>query len=201
MTTSMTRGQLFSRGAKGGAALLVAGTSLVQFVDGAAAEPLSTTDLAYGRLVVGAELLASDFYTQAIAASNSSARVMKYLKRACANEQEHYQSVAGILSGAGVAPAVSADIDFAYPRGAFATQASILKLAQQLETIMLGTYLGAVGGMQSSSFKQGLAQIAACEAQHLSYMWTQNGMKAFNLSFPPALTIQQASAAMDAFTS
>lgn len=201
MTAAMTRGQLFSRGAKGGAALLVAGTSLVQFVDSAAADPLSTTDLAYGRLLVGAELLASDFYTQAIAASNSSSSVMKYLKRASANEQEHYQSVAGILSGAGVTPAVSSDIDFTYPKGAFASQASILKLAQQLETIMLGTYLGAVGGMQSSAFKQGLAQIAASEAQHLSYMWTRNGRKAFDVAFPPALTIDQASSAMDAFTS
>jgi hypothetical protein len=197
----MTRGQLFSRGAKGGATLLVAGTSLVQFVDSAAADPLSTTDLAYGRLLVGAELLASDFYTQAIAASNSSSSVMKYLKRAYANEQEHYRSVAGILSGAGVTPAVSSDIDFTYPNGAFGSQGSILKLAQQLETIMLGTYLGAVGGMQSSAFKQGLAQIASSEAQHLSYMWTRNGLKAFNVAFPPALTIDQASTAMDAFTS
>jgi hypothetical protein len=199
--TAITRRQLVSRGARGGAALLVAGTSLTQFTDAAAADPLSTADLAYGRLLVGAELLASDFYTQAIAASNSSANVMKYLKRAYANEQEHYQSVAGILSGAGVTPAVSSDIDFTYPRGAFASQASILKLAQQLETIMLGTYLGAVGSMQSSSFKQGLAQIAASEAQHLSYMSTKNGLKAFNIAFPPALTIDQASAAMDAFTS
>jgi hypothetical protein len=197
----MTRGQLFSRGAKGGAALLVAGTSLAQFVDSAAADPLSTTDLAYGRLLVGAELLASDFYTQAVAASNSRASVLKYLKKAYANEQEHYQSVAGILSGAGVTPAVSTDIDFTYPKGAFATEGSVLKLAQQLETIMLGTYLGAVGGMQTNSLKQGIAQIAASEAQHLSYMWTKNGGKAFSVAFPPALTIDQASAAMDAFAS
>jgi hypothetical protein len=197
----MTRRQLFSRSAQGGAVLLVAGTSLAQFADDAAADPLSTADLAYGRLLVGAELLASDFYTRAVAASNSSPSVMKYLKRAYANEQEHYRSVAGILSDAGVTPAVSSDIDYMYPRGAFASQASILKLAQQLETIMLGTYLGAVGGMQSGSFKQGLAQIAASEAQHLSYMWTKNGLKAFNAAFPAALTIDQASAAMDAFTS
>jgi hypothetical protein len=196
----MTRAQLFSRGAKGGAGLLVAGTALAHFADSAAADPLSTADLAYARLLVGAELLASDFYNQAIAASNSSPSVMKYLKRAYANEQEHYQSVAGILSGAGVTPAVSADIDFSYPKGTFASQASILKLAQQLETTILGTYLGAVGGMQSNAFKQGLAQIAASEAQHLSYMWVRNGGRAFSVSFPPALTIAQASAAMDAFT-
>ena len=201
VSTALNRRQLFSRGARGGAALLVAGTALAQLADGAAADPLPSSDLAYGRLLVGAELLASDFYTQAIAASNSSPSVTKYLKRAYANEQEHYHSVAGILSGAGVTPAVSSDIDFTYPRGAFRSQASILGLAQQLETVMLGTYLGSVGGMQASSFKQGLAEIAACEAQHLSYMWTRNGRKAFNVAFPPALTIDQASAAMDAFTS
>jgi hypothetical protein len=201
VTASMTRSQLFSRGAKGGAALLVAGTALGQFVESAAADPLPAADLAYARLLVGAELLASDFYQQAVAASNSRPGVMRYLKKAYANEQEHYQSVAGILSGAGVTPAVSTDIDFSFPKDAFASQSSILKLAQVIETVVLGTYLGAVGGMQTNSLKQGVAQIAASEAQHLSYMWTQNGGKAFSIAFPPALTIDQASAAMDAFAS
>ena len=200
MTASMTRAQLFSRGAKGGAALLVAGTALSQFAESAAADPLPASDLAYARLLVGAELLASDFYSQAVAAANSSPKVMQYLKKAYANEQEHYQSVAGILSGAGVTPAVSGDIDFSYPKGTFASQKSILKLAWQLETTVLGSYLGAIGGMQTSSLREGLAQIAACEAQHLSYMTVQNGGKAFSLSFPAGLTIDQASNAMDAFT-
>ena len=51
--------------------------------------------------------------------------------------------------------------------------------------------------MQTNQFKTGLAQIAACEAQHASYFQTQTGGKPFWLSFPPALTIQQASDAMD----
>jgi hypothetical protein len=197
---SLTRAQLFSRGAKGGALLLVGGASL-GLAGTAAGDPLPSSDLAYARLLVGAELLASDFYSQAIAASNAKPAVMKALKKARANEQEHYQSVGGILSGAGMTPAVPGDIDFTYPRGAFASQASIVKLAQQIETVMLGAYLGAIGGMQASSLKQGLARIAASEAQHLSYMWTQNGGKAFSVAFPPALSIDQASAAMDAFTS
>jgi Ferritin-like domain len=201
VTASLTRAELFSRGAKGGAALLVAGAALGPLAAEAAADPIPAGDLAYARLLVGAELLASDFYQQAIAAANAKPGVMKYLKRAYLNEQEHYHSVAGILSGAGAAPAVSADIDFSYPRGTFASEASILKLARQLETTVLGTYLGAIGGMQTASLKEGLAQIAACEAQHLSYASLATGGKAFNLSFPPALTIDQASSAMDAFTS
>jgi hypothetical protein len=201
VTASITRAQLLARGAKGGAAVLVAGGALGQFADTAAADPIPAADLAYVRLLVGAELLASDFYTQAIAAANSRPQVMKYLKRAYLNEQEHYQSVAGILSGAGVTPATSADIDFAYPKGTFDRQQSILKLALQLENIMLGTYLGALGGLQTNAIRTGIGQIAASEAQHQSYVSTASGGKPFWVSFPPALTIDQSSNAMDAFTS
>jgi len=200
VTASITRAQLLSRSAKGGAALLVAGTALSQFVDAAAADPLPGSDLAYARLLVGAELLASDFYTQAIAAANAKPTVTKYLKRAYANEQEHYQSVAGIISGAGQTPAVSGDIDFSYPKGTFDSQKSILTFAQQLEATMLGTYVGAIGGIQTNALKTGLAQIAACEAQHSAYFNTALGGRTFSLSFPPALTIDQASNALDAYT-
>src|SRR5712672_1606155 len=129
----MTRGQLVSRSAKGGAAFLVAGSALSRFVEAAAADSLPGLDLAYARLLVGAELLASDFYTQAIAATNTKPSVVKYLRRAYANEQDHYKSVAGIISGAGQTPAVSGDIDFSYPKGTFSGQKSILHFAQQLE--------------------------------------------------------------------
>ncbi|HEY3921983.1 MAG TPA: ferritin-like domain-containing protein [Gaiellaceae bacterium] len=201
MDALITRAQLLSRSAKGGAALAVAGVALGQFVDAASADPLPTGDLAYARLLVGAELLASDFYTQAIAAANTSPAVTKYLKIAHSNEQEHYQSVAGILKGAGVTPAVSGDIDFTYPKGSFDSEKSILGLAQTLETTVLGTYLGAIGGIQTNSFKQGIAQIASSEAQHLSYFTSVMGGRAFSLAFPVALPIDQASNAMDAYTS
>jgi hypothetical protein len=200
VTASLTRRQLFGRGARRGAALLVAGGASTVLAGAASADPLPVQDLAYARLLVGAELLASDFYQQAIAASNTGPVVTRYLKRAYLNEQEHYQSVAGILRGSGNQPAVSGDIDFSYPSGTFGTERSILRAAAQLEAVVLGAYLGAIGGIQTSSFKTGLAQIAACEAQHSSYFTTRLGGKAFNLSFPPALTIQQASDAMGAYT-
>ncbi len=200
MSASITRGQLLSRSAKGGAAVLVAGSALGQFVDAAAAAPLPVADLAYARLLVGAELLASDFYAQAIAAGATGPTVTKYLKLAYANEQEHYQSVAGIVSGAGQTPAVSGDIDFSYPDGTFASQKSIVSFAQQLETTILGAYLGATSGIATNDLKLGIARIAACEAQHASYFAAVIGGKAFSLSFPTALTIDQASDALDAFT-
>jgi rubrerythrin len=196
----ITRGKLLSRSAKGGAAFLVAGSTLGQFVGTAAADPPLTTDLAYARLLVGAELLASDFYSVAVAAANTGATVAGYLKRAYANEQEHYQSVAGFITGAGMTPAVSGDIDFSYPAGTFASQGSIVKFARDLENTILGAYLGAIDEIQTDTLRAALARIAACEAQHAAYFTTANGGKAFGASFPPALTIDQASNALDAFT-
>jgi len=200
VSASITRGQLLSRGAKGGAAVLVAGSALGQFAATAAAAPLPTGDLAYARLLVGVELLAADFYAQAIAAANAGSDAAWYLKRASFNEQEHYQSVAGILTGAGLTPAVAGDIDFSYPAGTFDTAGSIAKLAQQLEDLSLGAYLGAIAGMQTPALLGGLARIAACEARHSAYFSTLLGGKAFRSSFPSALTIDQVSNALDAFT-
>ncbi len=200
MSAPITRGQLVSRSAKGGAALVVAGSALGLFVETAAADPPLTTDLAYARLLVGAELLASDFYSLAIAAANAGAEVTGYLKRALANEQEHYQSVAGFITGAGMTPAVSGDIDFGYPAETFASQGSIVKFAKALEDTILGAYLGAIAGVQANAFKAGLARIAASEAQHSAYFTTAIGGKTFSAAFPTALTIDQASNALDAFT-
>ena len=200
MSASISRAQLLSRSAKGGAALLVAGSALGQLVDTAAAAPLPVSDLAYTRLLVGAELLAADFYAQAIAAANAGASVARYLKIAAFNEQEHYQAVARVLTGAGLTPAVAGDFEFSYPDGTFDTVGSIVTFGLQLETTILGAYLGALGAVQTDTVRTGIAPIAACEAQHAAYFAEVKGLKAFGLSFPPALTIDQASNAFDAYT-
>jgi hypothetical protein len=196
----MTRSQLLRRSAQGGAALVVAGGTLGALADGAAAA-LPAGDTAYVRLLVGAELLASDFYTQALAASVAGPAVTKYLKLAYFNEQQHYQSVAGILSGEAVTPAIANDITFTYPNGTFASETAIIAFAKQLEANVLGSYLGAMSTVQTTALLTGLSQIAANEAQHVSYFNQVSGGKAFSLSFPPALTITEASNAFAAYTS
>ena len=196
MTLSISRADLVRRGA----ALAVTGAAVGVFTETASADPISDQDLAYVRLLVTAELLQSNFYNQAVAASNTSGEVEKFLKRAYMNEQEHYNSVAGIISGAGNVPAVSADINFSYPAGTFDDETSILKAAAALESAVVSMYAGAMGGIVTNQFKAGIGQIAACEAQHASYFQAATGGHPFWLSFPPAFTIQQASDAMNAYT-
>ena len=200
MTTRVNRAQLFSRGAKGGAVLL-GGAFAGSLVDSAAAGTIPDGDLAHARLLVGAELLALDFYARAIASRRLAAGALGYLKRARVNEREHYDKVSEILSGAGQTPAVASDFDFSYPKGAFASNSSIAKLGATLEGAFMGAYLGAVDGLQTNALKQTVAQIAANEAEHLSVFMRLSGRSPIGISLPRPLTIDQASNALDVFTS
>jgi rubrerythrin len=197
---ALTRSQLLSRGAKGGAALLVAGAALGRFAGAARAEPLPDQDLAYARLLVAVELLAIDFYARAVEADRFGTPMRKKLREALEHEQAHYQSVAQILTGAGFTPAADGDIDFSYPDGAFEKKGSIAKLGFELETISVGAYLGAVASVQAKELVSQMARLAASEAQHLSAFGTVLG-RPFAVAFPAPLTIDDVSEALDAFES
>ena len=60
---------------------------------------------------------------------------------------------------------------------------------------------GAVDGLLSNGFKQPVARIAASEAEHLSVVTRFSGGNPVGISFPDALTIDEASNALDAYTS
>jgi len=202
MTARVSRGQLILRGAKGGAALFLTGSLAGSLVDSAvAADTVPDSDLAYARLLVGAELLGLDFYMRAIASKRLSGDALGSLKRARLNERGHYNRIAEILSGAGQTPAVASDFEFSYPRGAFASKASIARLGVRLEATFMGAYLGAVEGLQTSALKQPVAQIAANEAEHLSVFRRLSGRSPIGIALPRPLTIDEASNALDAFTS
>lgn len=199
MTSAFSRAELISRGAKGGAALLVAASG-AGVLAGAASAALPDNDLAYLRLLVAVELLGADFYGNAAKAQPYGAAGSKALTRALFNEGEHYTSLAGFLTGAGQTPATADEIDFVYPSGSFDSTASVTKLAVALETIFLGAYLGAVDGVQTASLRLPLARIAANQAQHLTTFSELLGRLPFDLSFPVALSIGDASDALEPFT-
>jgi hypothetical protein len=201
MPPVLTRSALLSSGARRGAALVAAGSVFEAFAGVAAADPLPAGDLAFARLLVGAELLAIDFYTQAIAAKQFRPVTQKYMAIALQNEQAHYQSVSLILSGAGQTPAAAADFNFSYPSGSFGSRGSIASLGRQLETVFLGAYLGAIGGIQTIALAEPLARIAASESQHLSLWETELDGRPISGAFPAPITIDQVSDAMAAFTS
>ena len=145
MTPGLTRSQLLSGGARGGATLLVGGSALGS-AQGAppsgAPGPLSAADLANARLLIGVELLMIDFYTNAVAAKHLDRDAQADAGLALINEREHYDYLAFVLTSAGLEPLSAADVDFSYPAGSYYSAASVIGLAVTLETLALGTYLG-----------------------------------------------------------
>jgi ferritin-like protein len=195
---AITRKSLLARG---GVAVLAASVpaALRPARAGAAAPP--DNDLAYARLLVAVELLSADFYARALAAKHFGRAPTDDLKRALADEKRHYDSVAAILADAGQTPATADDIDFTYPRGAFASKGSISRLGVKIEHIALGAYLGAVGGYQTDALKLPAAQIAANEAQHLGVFTALAQGRRIGPAFAAPLAIDHASDALDAYTS
>lgn len=199
--TSHSRAEFLRRSMIGSAGVVLLGSTASANIQDANAEPLPVSDLAWARLLVGAELLAVDFYTRAIGSAVTPVAVRKNLRRARLNEQEHAESVGEILRGAGLVPAEAADFTFTYPAHTFTSTKTIAHVAGELERILVGAYLGAIAGTQTTAFKLGFAEIATCEAQHLAYFNGLTDAKPFNLSFPPQVPIDQASKALDAFLS
>ena len=172
--------------------LLVAGAALA-FVPSAVADTIDDNDLAWLRLLVGAELLGIDFYGSALKARKLRA---KQLEDALAAEQEHYRIVSSLVPS----PATADDVDFAYPTGAFASAGAIAKLAVALEETFLGAYLGAVAAVHAPALKATLAQIAAAQAQHLAVFVQLRGGYPLRPAIPGGLTIDRASNLLDAYT-
>jgi len=201
MTTRLSRAGLLRRGAVGSGMLLASGSALAALAGPAAAAATPDGDLAYLRILIGAELLTVDFQTNALGSGQLSATSKALVTTMLADENAHYTALARLLTQAGGVPATSADINFAYPKGTFDSEASIMKQAGGLEELSLGAYVGAVETVQTPELRLPIGQIAANEAQHVSALAVAGGKSAIGKAFGPALPITVVSTALDVYES
>jgi demethoxyubiquinone hydroxylase (CLK1/Coq7/Cat5 family) len=199
--TSLRRGQLLRRAALAGGAMLLPASAAGVLTPPADAATPTDNDLAYLRLLVAGELLAADLQAKALASAKLSRRSKTVLRKMAADEKAHYAKLAQLLTAAGQVPATAGDIDFSYPKGSFVAQPSILKLAAEIENLVLGAYLGAVENVETSDLRLSLGQIAANEAQHAGALAALRGHAVIGRAFAPSLQIDAASAALDRFES
>ena len=188
-----TRAQFLARGGKGGLAL-VAGGMLLGVAEGTAFGA-ATADADIAKLAATAELLAIDFYSNAIASKQLKGDELAYLAGAKANEQAHYAALKGVLKSA-----TPAGLKFKYPNGSFASRKAIGMLGEALETAFVGAYMGAVTAFKSNELKGVAAEIGACESRHLSVL-TNIGANVIVPApdLPKVLTAAQATAAVTPF--
>lgn len=196
----LSRAQLLARTARGGAVLAVGGGALAAGAPSASAG-IGEADVPVVTLALAAELLGSEFYTQAPGARVFGAAEVRYMRRALFNERGHYAAVAQILSGAGETPGQAADFDFTFPAKGFASRKSTAELGLLLETVFLGIYLGGVASLQDPDTRALFARIAASQAEHLSLFSHIVLDKPIGMSFPVPLSLEDGSAALDPFIS
>jgi hypothetical protein len=191
--SATTRAQFLSRGAKGGFAL-VAGGLVLGVAEGTAFGAV-TTDADIAKLAATAELLAIDFYSNAISSGKLKGDELAYLAGAKANEVAHYNALKGVLG-----KATPAGLKFKYPTGSFGSRHSIGALGTALETAFVGAYMGAVTAFKSNELKGVAAEIGACESRHLSVL-TNIGANAIVPApdLPKVFTAAQATAAVTPF--
>jgi rubrerythrin len=201
VTERVSRAGLLRRGVAGSGALLLSGSAASVLATAARAATIPDSDLAYLRLLVGAELLAVDFQTQALASGKLTPALAAAIKQMLADEKAHYNSLSTLITGAGQVPATADDINFTYPKRSFGSEASMLKLATSLETLTLSAYLGAIENIQTPQLRLPIGQIAANEAQHVSAMAVAAGKPIIGRAFAPSLQIDAVSTALDAYES
>jgi hypothetical protein len=201
VTSTFSRAALVGRGVRGGAALVASGAVLSALAEQASAAAVPDSDSAYLRLLIGVELLASDFQSQVIAGGKLTMAQAALVKQMLADEAAHYAGLAQLLTSSGQTPASSNDVEFSYPAGSFDSARSIAKLALEIEALSLGAYLGAVENVQTASLRLPIGQIAGNEAQHVSALSQWVGRSPIGRAFAPALQMRDVSDALDGYES
>jgi demethoxyubiquinone hydroxylase (CLK1/Coq7/Cat5 family) len=158
-------------------------------------------DIPVVTLALATELVGAQFYKQLLAAKARNTRQEAHLRRALANENDHYAAVAKVLSDAGQTPGQASDFDFTFPANAFQTRRAAARLGVQLETVFMGIYLGAVQTLQDASTRALFARIAASQAEHVSFFSAIALHRPIGMSFPVPLSLEEGSAALEPFIS
>lgn len=185
----------------GGGALLASASGLGALAPGALADGVPNGDLAYLRLLIASELLAVDFYGQAIQADVLGRPAWVVARRIRADESEHYKLLAALMTADGQTAATADDIDFSYPAATFASRGSVLSFAKELERRLTGAYIDAVARVQTPRYRVAMARILANQAQHHGAIAALLGEPVIQTWFPAPVRIDTMSNFLDRYES
>jgi hypothetical protein len=177
-----------------GAGITAAGLSVP-----AGAHAATDDELAYASFGQAGELLLQDFYTKAAAAKVVPGSAARELARGALNAAEHADAQAKLLLDAGQTAAVAEDFEFAWPDGTFESARSMSGPGREVTQALLGVYLSAAGTISIASYRTLFASMAANTAQQLAVLSRLSGARAVGVSFPPAIDVETASDAIEAY--
>ncbi len=180
-----------------GAGLAVSG--LAGTTRGLAASTATDDELAYANFGQATEFLLKDFYVKAAAAKLASGTVARNLARGAFNANEHAVALRTLLTDAGQTAAVEADFEFVWPDGTYAKAHSTMAAGLTITNALLGTYISAASSVSIASYRALYASMAANLAQQVGAISELGGGRVVGISFPPAVDVETASDAIEAY--
>jgi Ferritin-like domain len=162
----------------------------------AGAAAATDDELAYANFGLSAEFLLKDFYAKALEAKLATGVVRGDLRRGRSAAVQHAKALADLLTGAGETPAVEEDFAFVWPEKTFATLSSVTTTGVVLLRAVLGAYQSAAATVSEPSCRVLYTSLAASIAQQIGALAAASG-KAGSESFPAALDLETASAALE----
>jgi hypothetical protein len=179
-----------------GAGLAVSGLAAS---NGLAALTATDDELAYANFSQPAEFLLKDFYAKTGTAKLVSGSAARNIVRGGLNASEHAAALAKLLTDAGQTAAVEEDFEFAWPDGTFATTKSASAVGLTITQNLLGVYLSAASAISIPSYRTLFASMAANVAQQVGALSQLSGGRVIGVSFPPAVDVETASDAIEAY--
>jgi hypothetical protein len=176
-----------SAGAALAAAAVVPGT----------ASAATDDELAFANFGAATELLLKDFYARVGEAELFEGQLGESFARGERAAGEHVQSLSALLTGAGQTAPLEEDFEFVWPEGTFEAKKSAVTAGLTIVQALLGAYLAGAASSPTQSFRVLYSSLAASLGEQLSMLSSASGRPAVGPSFPAALDLEAASAAVE----
>jgi hypothetical protein len=180
-----------------GAGLAVSG--LTATPRGLAAAAATDEELAFASFGQAAELLLADFYARAGKAKIVTGAAARDLVHGALSATEHAAALAKLLTDAGQTASAAEDFEFAWPDETFATRGAAGRTGLEIARPLLGVYVGAAVGVSIASYRILFTTMAANVAQQVAALSRLSGGRLVGISFPPAVDVETASDAIEAY--
>ncbi len=154
-------------------------------------------ELAYANFALAAAYLSADYYTRALEADTLGTDARPTLRSGRSASLSHARAISDLVTGAGDTPAASDDFAFEWPAKAFATAPAIRKTGFDVLRPTLGAYQSAAATVSEPSYRVLYASLVASVGQQIGALVGSVGERVE--PFPPALDLETASDALEAY--
>jgi hypothetical protein len=189
----LDRRRLLVSAAAGGLAL----TGVAAFPRTASAA--TDDELAFANFGAATELLLADYYERLRAAKLYRGSLDSAFRRARFAATEHVTALSALLTDSAQTAPTAEDFEFAWPAATFRTRKAASAAGVVIVDALLGAYLTAAASSPTEAVRVLFASLSASLGEQRSTLLVAHGRTAVGNSFPPAIDLEAASAAVERY--